>query len=170
MSTLEINSILSTPNILSPLDSPSMMNSTIDQNPLTQSIIEHKKIVEALEKAIVESNNELIVLETSINTKNTDESDTRLLEFLKEHKQTIEPIIKEQYVEIVNILEEYKVKNTATLDSPKEVLVALEKDEDNVEKDNTSSKKTNRLFIFGSIIVTGLLGYATYSYFKNKKQ
>ena len=45
MSTLEINSILSTPNILSPLDSPSMMNSTVDQNPLTQSIIEQKKVV-----------------------------------------------------------------------------------------------------------------------------
>jgi len=166
MSTFEINSFLSTPNMLTPLDSPSMMNSMVDQNYLTQSLIEHKKIVEALEKAIVESNNETILPESNSIVQHTFQNDTRLLDFLKEHKETIEPIIKEQYVE----LEEHTKKNPETLDSPKEVLVPLEKEKDNVEKDNTKSKKTNKLFIFGSIIVTGLLGYATYSYFKNKKQ
>jgi hypothetical protein len=160
MSLLEINSILNTPNILSPLDSPSMMNSTIDQNFLTQSLIEHKKIVEALEKAIIESNNELTNFEQNMN-ENVVKHDTRLLEFLKENKEVIEPIIKEEYVELVNILEDKKMSES--IENKQEPLEVIEPKEP-----EPTDKKSNGLFIFGSVIFTGLLGYVAYSYFKKK--
>jgi hypothetical protein len=161
MSLLEINSILNTPNILSPLDSPSMMNSTIDQNFLTQSLIEHKKIVEALEKAIIESKNELTTFEQNMN-ENVVQHDTRLLEFLKENKEVIEPIIKEKYVELVNNLEEDK-KMSESIENKREQLEVIESKEPEPTK-----KQSNGLFIIGSVILTGLLGYVAYSYFKKK--
>ena len=98
-----------TPNIFSPLDSPSLMNSMVDGENLTQSIIEHKKIVEALEKAILESKSITeLYSPTSNSAKPPAANDEKLLEFLKENREILEPIIKEQYVELVNIIEESK--------------------------------------------------------------
>ncbi len=148
MSRLDLNNILLTPNILSPLDSPSIINSTSEKNPLTQSVIEHKKIVEALEKAIIESNNELITTESNVTVEHTIPNDTKIIEFLKENKEIIEPIIKEEYVEILPIPE--------SLENKQDIVEALD-------------KKSNRLFIIGSVVATGVLGFLTYSYFKKKE-
>jgi len=148
MSLLDLNNIILTPNILSPLDSPSMINSTAEKNPLTQSVIEHKKIVEALEKAIIESNNELITIESNVTVEHTIPNDTKIIEFLKENKEIIEPIIKEEYVEILPIPE--------SLENKQDIVEALD-------------KKSNRLFIIGSVVATGVLGFLTYSYFKKKE-
>ena len=148
MSRLDINNIILTPNILSPLDSPSIINSTAEKNPLTQSVIEHKKIVEALEKAIIESNNELITTESNVTVEHTIPNDTKIIEFLKENKEIIEPIIKEQYVEVQPIPE--------PIENKQDILEPLE-------------KQSNRLFIIGSVVATGVLGFLTYSYFKKKE-
>jgi hypothetical protein len=148
MSRLDLNNIILTPNILSPLDSPSMINSTAEKNPLTQSVIEHKKIVEALEKAIIESNNELITIESNVSVEPTLPNDSKIIEFLKENKEIIEPIIKEEYVEIQPTPE--------PLENKEDTLEALD-------------KQSNRLFIIGSVVATGVLGFLTYSYFKKKE-
>jgi hypothetical protein len=165
MSTSESPKIdqIYTPNIFSPLDSPSLMNSTIDGDNLTQSIIEHKKIVEALEKAILESNQEPESNLADCNIENLPvTNDGKLLEFLKENREVIEPIIKEKYVEIVNILEEDR-KLAEPIENREEPVELIEsKDPESIEK------KSNRLFIFGSVLLTGLVGYFTYSYFKKK--
>jgi hypothetical protein len=125
-----------------------MINSTAEKNPLTQSVIEHKKIVEALEKAIIESNNELITIESNVTVEHTIPNDTKIIEFLKENKEIIEPIIKEEYVEILPIPE--------SLENKQDIVEALD-------------KKSNRLFIIGSVVATGVLGFLTYSYFKKKE-
>jgi hypothetical protein len=148
MSRLDINNIILTPNILSPLDSPSIINSTAEKNPLTQSVIEHKKIVEALEKAIIESNNELITVESNVTVEHTIPNDTKIIEFLKENKEIIEPIIKEQYVEVQPTSE--------PIENKQDTVEALE-------------KQSNRLFIIGSVVATGILGFLTYSYLKKKE-
>lgn len=155
MSELELNSLLQTPNILSPLDSPSIWNSTIEQNFLTQSVIEHKQLVEALEKAIIESNNEHIAVESNVNVDHILPTDSKILEFLKENKETLEPIIKEQYIEIQPIPE--------PIENKKDTLDSIEKPNDKNEK------QSNRLFIIGSVIATGVLGFLTYSYLKKKE-
>jgi hypothetical protein len=159
MSRLDINNIILTPNILSPLDSPldspSIINSTAEKNPLTQSVIEHKKLVEALEKAIIESSNEHITIESNVNVEPILPNDTKIIEFLKENKEIIEPIIKEQYIEIQ--------PNAKAIENKQDTLEALEKPDDKNEK------QTDRLFIIGSVLATGVLGFLTYSYFKKKE-
>lgn len=155
MSRLELNNIIITPNILSPLDSPSMLNSAKEYNFLTQSVIEHKKLVEALEKAIIESNNETIPVESNVIVEQILPNDTKIIEFLKENKDTLEPIIKEQYIEIQPSPEPLENKEDTI-----EPLEALEKPD---------AKQSNRLFIIGSVIATGVLGFITYSYLKKKE-
>ena len=162
MSNLDLDSAVHTPNIFSPLDSPSIMNSAIKQNSLTQSLIEHEDIVEALEKAIIESKNKIFV-ESNVQVKEIVQCDTSVLDFLKENKDTLEKIIKEQHIDVI------EDSKTPPIESSKEVFALLEKVDAQLEKQNECSKKNNRLFMIGSVIATGVLGFITYSYLKKKE-
>ena len=169
-----------TPDIFSPLESPSLKNSKIDQEMLTRSVIEHKKIVQALERAILETNQELILDLDDYNTEISPvANDSKLLEFLKENREIIEPIIKEQYVEsdkeyiavesnvkIEPIIKEQHVElqpHPEPLDNKQDTVETLEK------LDDKNDKQSSRLFIIGSVIATGVLGFLTYSYLKKKE-
>lgn len=146
-----------TPNIFSPLDSPSLMNSMIDQNPLTQSLIEHKKIVEALERAILESNKEPNTELQHSDVVMEVENDGKLLEFLKENREILEPIIKEQYVELVTLIEDKKEESEPLVEKPQE------------ESPPPTKSFTKQILtvVLGGLIGCGLV-YAIRSYSKKK--